>query len=217
MSVSPRKRVVLAIAVLLALVMVSLLVGRVALPSNTLFTLWRSDADPLAVLIITELRLPRTVLALLVGAALGLSGAVLQGLTRNPLAEPGLLGVSSGAALGAVIAIHSGLALVWPLATPLLGLAGAFGAALLTLTLGRGEGVLVLILAGAAVSGVMFAGTALALNLAPNPYAAYEISMWLMGSLADRSWDHVLLVAPFLVAGLLVLGGTWAAADRAAL
>jgi iron complex transport system permease protein len=217
MSLSPHKRALLAITLLLALVLVSLLVGRVALPSNALFTLWRSDADPLAVLIITELRLPRTVLALLVGAALGLSGAVLQGLTRNPLAEPGLLGVSSGAALGAVIAIHTGLAVIWPLATPLLGLAGAFGAALLTLTLGRGEGVLVLILAGAAVSGVMFAGTALALNLAPNPYAAYEISMWLMGSLADRSWDHVLLVAPFLVAGLLVLGGTGRALDALSL
>lgn len=217
MSVSPRKRALLAISLLLALVVVSLLVGRVALPSNALLTLWRSDADPLAVLIVTELRLPRTVLALLVGAALGLSGAVLQGLTRNPLAEPGLLGVSSGAALGAVIAIHTGLAVIWPLATPLLGLAGAFGAALLTLSLGRGEGVLVLILAGSAVSGVMFAGTALALNLAPNPYAAYEISMWLMGSLADRSWDHVWLVAPFLLAGLLVLAGTGRALDALSL
>jgi len=87
----------------------------------------------------------------------------------------------------------------------LLGLAGAFVAALLTLSLGRGEGVLVLVLAGSAVSGVMLAGTALALNMAANPYAAYEISMWLMGSLADKSWDHVLLAGPFLLAGLAVL------------
>ena len=207
----------MVLAVLLALTLASLCVGRVALPMGTLWTLWGDRADPLAVLIITELRLPRTVLALLVGAALGLSGAVLQGLTRNPLAEPGLLGVSSGAALGAVIAIHSGLALLWPLATPLLGLTGAFCAALLTLSLGRGEGVLVLILAGSAVSGVMLAGTALALNLAPNPYAAYEISMWLMGSLADRSWDHVLLAAPFLLSGLLVLAATGRALDALSL
>ncbi len=191
--------------VLALLSVLSLLVGRVWMSPGQLLGAWRVDADPLAALILTELRLPRTVLALLVGAALGLSGAVLQGLTRNPLAEPGLLGVSSGAALGAVIAIHSGLALVFPLATPLLGLAGAFVAALLTLSLGRGEGVLVLVLAGSAVSGVMLAGTALALNMAANPYAAYEISMWLMGSLADKSWDHVLLAGPFLLAGLAVL------------
>ena len=199
-------RLGLWLGLLLALLSVlSLLVGRVWMSPAQLLGAWRVDADPLAALILTELRLPRTVLALLVGAALGLSGAVLQGLTRNPLAEPGLLGVSSGAALGAVIAIHSGLALVFPLATPLLGLAGAFVAALLTLSLGRGEGVLVLVLAGSAVSGVMLAGTALALNMAANPYAAYEMSMWLMGSLADKSWDHVLLAGPFLLAGLAVL------------
>ena len=193
-------------AVLLLLAVVSLLVGRVWMSPAQLLGAWQPGADPLAALILTELRLPRTVLAVLVGAALGLSGAVLQGLTRNPLAEPGLLGVSSGAALGAVIAIHTGLAAVLPLATPLMGLAGAFVAALLTLSLGRGEGVLVLVLAGSAVSGVMLAGTALALNMASNPYAAYEISMWLMGSLADKSWDHVLLAGPLLLAGLAVLG-----------
>lgn len=200
-------RLSLWLGVLLAvLALVSLGVGRVWLSPLRLLGAWRDGGDQLAALILVELRLPRTLLAVLVGAALGLSGAVLQGLTRNPLAEPGLLGVSSGAALGAVIAIHSGLALLFPLATPLLGLAGALVAALLTLTLGRGEGVLVLVLAGSAVSGVMLAGTALALNMAANPYAAYEISMWLMGSLADKSWDHVLLAVPFLVAGLLVLG-----------
>jgi iron complex transport system permease protein len=199
-------RLALWLGVLLTLLaLVSLLVGRVWMSPAQLLSAWRPGADPLAGLILTELRLPRTVLALLVGAALGLSGAVLQGLTRNPLAEPGLLGVSSGAALGAVIAIHTGLAALLPLATPLLGLLGAFVAALLTLSLGRGEGVLVLVLAGSAVSGVMLAGTALALNMASNPYAAYEISMWLMGSLADKSWDHVLLAGPFLLAGLAVL------------
>ena len=211
-------RLALWLGVLLAvLALVSLGVGRVWLSPLRLLGAWRDGGDQLAALILVELRLPRTLLAVLVGAALGLSGAVLQGLTRNPLAEPGLLGVSSGAALGAVIAIHSGLALLFPLATPLLGLAGALVAALLTLTLGRGEGVLVLVLAGSAVSGVMLAGTALALNMAANPYAAYEISMWLMGSLADKSWDHVLLAAPFLVAGLLVLGASGRGLDALSL
>ena len=204
-------------ACLLLLFLASLLAGRVWLDPAQVLAAFRAPDSQLASLIVLELRLPRAVLACLVGAALGLSGAVLQGLTRNPLAEPGLMGVSSGAALGAVIASYTGLATAFPLATPLLGLLGAFVAALLTLSLGRGGGVLVLILSGAAVSGLMFAGTALALNLAPNPYAAYEISMWLMGSLADKSWDHVLLAAPFMVLGLLLLLGTGRALDALSL
>jgi iron complex transport system permease protein len=203
----------LLLAALAALFVLSLLSGRVWLSAAQVWDALLSPSDQLPSLIVRELRLPRAVLACLVGATLGLAGAVLQGLTRNPLAEPGLLGVSSGAALGAVLAIYTGLATALPLATPVLGLLGAFAAALLTLTLGRGGGVLVLILAGAAVSGLMLAGTALALNLAPNPYAAYEISMWLLGSLADKSWDHVLLAAPFIVAGLLLLASTGRALD----
>ncbi|HYP79762.1 MAG TPA: iron ABC transporter permease [Steroidobacteraceae bacterium] len=204
-------RLVLVLSLLLLLLAaLSLVTGRggqwLALPSD------EAEARLLR-LILWELRLPRLVLALLVGAALGLSGAVLQGLTRNPLAEPGLLGVSSGAALGAVIAIYTGLGFAWSLSIPLLGLAGAFGATALTLALGGGGGVLVLILAGAAVSALMLAGTALVLNLAPNPYAAYEITQWMMGSLTDRSWHEVLLAAPFVVAGVVLLLSTGRALD----
>jgi iron complex transport system permease protein len=191
--------------VLVVLACVSLLLGR----SGWLWP-WQyagRDAD-LAHLILWELRAPRLLLAILVGGALGLAGAVLQGLTRNPLAEPGLLGVSSGAALGAVIAIYSGLGAVWSLTVPVFGLLGAVLGTSMTLTLGANGGVLGLILAGAAVSGLMLAGTALVLNLAPNPYAAYEISHWMMGSLADRSWDQLLLAAPFMLAGMLLLLGT---------
>jgi len=162
------------------------------------------NAAELTRLILWELRIPRLLLALLVGAALGLAGAVLQGLTRNPLAEPGLLGVSSGASLGAVLAIYSGLGLAFALAVPLAGFGGALVGALLTLTLGAGS-VLSLILAGAAVSGLLLAGTALVLNLAPNPYAAYEISHWMMGSLADRGWNQLALAAPFVLAGIAIL------------
>jgi iron complex transport system permease protein len=174
-------------------------------------------AAELARLILVELRLPRTVLAILVGAALGLSGAVLQGLTRNPLADPGLLGVSAGAALGAVIALYTGIGMLFALAIPLLGLLGALAAAALTLTLGSGGGTLVLILAGAAVSGLMLAGTALVLNLAPNPYAAYEITHWMLGSLADRGWDQVWLTAPFILVGAALLLGTGRALDALSL
>jgi iron complex transport system permease protein len=203
-------------AALLGLFVVALFTGRIWLSPAELFGAAGADTE-LARLILTELRLPRAVLGVLVGAALGLAGAVLQGLTRNPLAEPGLLGVSSGAALGAVIAIYSGLALRVPLATPVLGLVGAFLTSSLTLALGRGGGMLVLILAGSAVSGLMLAGTALALNLAPNPYAAYEISQWLLGSLADKSWDHVLIGAPFILGGGALLLGTGRALDALAL
>ena len=147
-------------------------------------------------LIIQDVRLPRTVLALIVGARLGLSGAVLQGFTRNPLAEPALLGVSSGAALGAVIAIYFGLAALSPVTGPLMGMVGALAACALTFALGR-NGTVALVLAGAAVSSLTAAGIALALNFAPNPYAAYEIMTWLLGSLADKSWTQVVLVLPF--------------------
>src|SRR6516225_4684220 len=139
-------------------------------------------------------------LALLIGGTLGLAGGVLQGLTRNPLADPGLLGVSPGAALGAILAIYFGIASISAVAAPLLGLAGALGACTLTFALGRGSNV-ALILAGAAVSSLTAAGIALALNFAPNPYAAYEIMSWLLGSLADKSWTQLLLVLPFALVG----------------
>ncbi len=199
---------------LVVLSLLSLLPGRAGwlLPWN----LDGIDAE-LARLIFWELRIPRLLLALLVGAALGLAGAVLQGLTRNPLAEPGLLGVSSGAAFGAVLAIYSGLGAAFALAIPLLGFAGALLGTMLTLVLGAGGGVLSLILAGAAVSGLLLAGTALVLNLAPNPYAAYEISHWMMGSLADRGWTQLFLAAPFVLVGIGILFMTGRALDALSL
>ena len=200
-----------------AMFLVSLLAGRVWLPAGDVWHgLWSPDEN-LAATIVTQLRLPRAVLALEVGAALGLAGAVLQGVTRNPLAEPGLLGVSAGAALGAVIAVYFGLATHFMAAAPLLGLIGALLASMLTFAIGRGGGTITLVLAGAAVSALAAAGISLALNLAPNPYAAYEIMTWLMGSLADRSWVHVLLVTPFIVLGAAMLSFTARALDALAL
>jgi iron complex transport system permease protein len=175
-----------------------------------------SPPDSLAGLIIYDIRLPRTVLALIVGAVLGLSGAVLQGFTRNPLAEPALLGVSSGAALGAIIAIYFGLAALSPVTGPLMGMVGALGACALTFALGR-NGTVALVLAGAAVSSLTAAGIALALNFAPNPYAAYEIMSWLLGSLADKSWTQVLLVLPFVIVGGALLAMTGRALDALSL
>ncbi|MBN8759938.1 MAG: ABC transporter permease [Thiobacillus sp. 65-69] len=185
----------------------SLAIGRVALPFSELLHGLAAPKPNLAWLILAELRIPRTVLALVVGATLGLGGAALQGLLRNPLAEPGLLGVSGGAALGAVIAIYFGLAAAFVLAIPLLGIAGALAAGALTFLFGR-SGTLTLILAGAAVSGLAGAGLALALNFAPSPYAAYEITTWLLGSVAERDWAQIALCMPFILAGWLCLAFT---------
>jgi iron complex transport system permease protein len=202
---------------LAAMFVISLLAGRVWLPIAEVWDgLWSKDAN-LAATIVTQLRLPRAVLAVEVGAALGISGAVLQGVTRNPLAEPGLLGVSAGAALGAIIAVYFGLATHFMSAAPLLGLVGALLASAVTFALGRGGGTITLVLAGAAVSALAAAGIAMALNLAPNPYAAYEIMTWLMGSLADRSWVHVLLVTPFILLGCAMLLFTARGVDALAL
>ena len=190
----------------------SLLAGRVWLPPQALL----SPPDALSSLIIHDIRLPRTVLALLTGSVLGLSGAVLQGFTRNPLAEPALLGVSGGAALGAVIAIYFGFAGISVFAGPVMGIAGAVLACGLTFALGR-NGTVALVLAGAAVSSLTAAGIALALNFAPTPYAAYQIMTWLLGSLADKSWSQVVLDLPFAIAGMGLLALTGRALDALSL
>ncbi|MDH3242149.1 MAG: iron ABC transporter permease [Alphaproteobacteria bacterium] len=157
-------------------------------------------------LIVLELRLPRAILGVLVGATLGLAGAALQGYLRNPLAEPGLIGVSSSAALGAVLTLYTGIAAAFTLALPLGGVIGAvIGVVLLQVLAGRGGGTLTLILAGIAVTSMAGALTALILNLAPSPFAALEIVFWLMGSLADRSFAHVWLALPFMVPGWALL------------
>ena len=201
---------ILTIMLLLAIA-ASLLAGRVWIAPQDIFA-----GNRMAQLIVTDIRAPRTILALAMGATLGLSGAVLQGLTRNPLAEPGLLGVSTGAALGAVIAIYFGVTAFSLVAGPLFGLLGAFAACTLTFALGRG-GTIALILAGAAVSSLTAAGIALALNFAPNPYAAYEIMNWLLGSLADKSWTQVWLVLPFVLIGCTLLATTGRALDALSL
>jgi iron complex transport system permease protein len=195
----------------------SLLAGPVWIDPGRALAAAFSPHESLAKLILLDVRLPRLVLGLLVGAILGLSGAVLQGLLRNPLAEPGLLGVSSGASLGAVIAIYYGIGALTPLAPPLFGLAGGLVTAGAALLLARGGGTLALILAGAAVTTLAGAGVSLALNLSPSPYAAYEIMTWLMGSLADRSWDHVRLAGPFILAGAVLLGLTARSLDALSL
>lgn len=198
------------ILVLMLLFVVSLAVGRAPLDLGSTLAQWLRGESTLATLVLTELRLPRTLLAVLVGASLGLAGAAMQGLLRNPLAEPGIVGVSSCAALGAVIAFYSGLSIVAPLALPLAGITGAlFAVVLLYALAAREASTLTLILAGVAINGFAGAATALALNIAPNPFAVTEIVFWMMGSVADRSMSHVQLAAPLMIIGgaLLLTSG----------
>lgn len=157
-------------------------------------------------LILLQIRLPRTLLAALVGGGLGLSGAVLQGVLRNPLADPGLLGITGSAGLGAAIVFYWGLAQGFAPALPLGGLAGAaVGAVCLLVFAGHAPSGPSLILAGVALSALTAALLALALSLAPNPFALAEITFWLLGSVADRSLLQVALAALPIVPGAAIL------------
>jgi iron complex transport system permease protein len=187
-------------ALLLAVVMpLSLLAGRV----------WVDlDATPNAMAILAELRLPRALLAVTIGAGLGAAGAAMQGYLRNPLADPGLFGIAPGAALGAVIALNLGVATAWLL--PLFALAGAAGAmALLALIAGRTStpthGIALFTLAGMMIASLAGALTSLAISLAPSAFAVSSIVTWLMGALTDRSWADVWLAAPLTAVGIVLL------------
>ena len=183
----------------------SLSIGPAAAGLSALFGQTTGGDAATAALIMREIRLPRALLGLLIGAALGMSGAALQGFLRNPLAEPGVIGVSGAAALGAVLALYTGLSIAVPLALPALAIIGALVAVLVLQALASGASTLTLILAGVALSSLSGALTALALNLSPNPFAAQEIVFWLLGSLTDRSLVHVALAAPFIVVGMALL------------
>ena len=201
-------------ALVAGLFLASLLTGPAGLPAmDSLRALTFGGDGPLPI-VMREIRLPRAILGVAIGAGLGLTGAALQGYLRNPLAEPGLIGISGMAALGAVIAIQTGLSLMAVLALPLAALAGAaVGVALLVMLAGPRGGSVTLILAGVAISALAGAGTALVLNLSPNPYAANEIVFWLMGSLADRSMLHVWLALPPMALGAALVLSTRRALD----
>lgn len=194
----------------IVLAAVSLSAGKIWVP----FCAWLSAAHDPRALIIFELRLPRTVLGIAVGIGLGLSGAALQGYTRNPLADPGVLGVSSMAAFGAVMTLYFGLALTQAWVLPVGAMISAIAGAIILLALSGGaSSVLTFVLAGVVLNTVAGAGVALALSLSPDPWAVNEIVNWLMGSLADRSADEVRLALPFIALGCALLMMTARALD----
>lgn len=191
-----RRSTLLLIVALVVAVPLSLLAGRVWIDPAT---------TPNATIILAELRLPRALLAVIVGAGLGAAGAAMQGYLRNPLADPGLFGIAPGAALGAVVSLWFGFsASVWLL--PLFALAGAGGAmALLALIAGRSGGIALFTLAGMMIASLAGALVSLAISLAPNAFAMSEIVTWLMGALTDRGWAEVQLAAPLTLAGICLL------------
>lgn len=165
----------------------------------------RIDPD-LGRTLLVELRLPRTLIVLGYGAALGISGAALQALFANPLASPDISGASSGAALGAVLGGYW-LGFTQPLALAACGAAGAGAAMVLLLLLaGRRSDSATLLLAGLAISLAAGAATSLALALAPSPFAFYDAFDWLMGSVVDRSLGQALAaLIPAAIACILLL------------
>lgn len=199
------------------LAFISMLVGPATAGTFELFDMMNNGKADTAWMIMREVRFPRTALAMLVGMTLGMAGAALQGFLRNPLADPGIVGVSPAASLGAVLALYTGLSTVMPLALPLMGIVGALLCALILQGLARRGGVLTLVLAGVAVSSLCAALMSMALNLSPNPYAAAEIMFWLMGSVTDRSMDHLLLAGPLMLIGWIMLAGSARSLDALSL
>src|ERR1700681_3437930 len=203
----PRASVMSALVVLVVLLaLISLGIGPVRLRPLTVIDALFGGGSDVQQIIVREIRLPRVILGFSIGAILGLSGAALQGLLRNPLASPSLFGAPQSAAFGAVLVISLGLADVRSYALPVAAIAMAFASVFVLLAIaGRNAGLLILILAGLAISSLAGAATALVMNLSSNPFVVLEIAFWLLGSLEDRSFRHVMLALPFMVAGAVIL------------
>jgi iron complex transport system permease protein len=179
----------------------SVLVGKVTLT----WDMWASH-DPLTRIVFMELRVPRALLGIVIGFALGMSGAAMQAYLRNPLADPGTLGVSAMAALGAVLSIFFGIAGLHPWVLPLCGVAGGVVAmAALFLLAGRAASVLTLVLSGVILSSLAVAGISLMLSLSSSPWAANEIIRWMLGALTDRSFDDLTLATPMIAVGATLI------------
>ncbi len=195
------------ILALLASVVIALDSGAADIALGTAINDWLNSRDTLAATVLSEIRIPRVALAIIVGATLAVAGAAMQMLLRNPLAEPGILGVSSGAALGAVCVLYFGWSGLHWFALPTAAIMGALASLVAVYLLaGFQSSLMALVLAGLAMSSLTAALIAVALNFAPSYYAMQEIVFWLMGSLSNRHMDHVWIALPFcLLSWLLIL------------
>lgn len=206
LRLQPRTLSLLLGLAIIAMMLASLRIGYTPLSTATLLKAAVGQSEAAYNTIVQHLRLPRTLLAVMVGATLGGAGALLQGLLRNPLAEAGTLGIGSAAGLGAVIALYFGLASLSVLLLPLLATGGSLACMAVLLAVSRrANSTLTLVLVGIAVSSLCIALTSLAMNLSASPWAIAEIAMWLMGSLRDRTMAEVALTAPFILPGLALM------------
>lgn len=196
------------LASVLVIALLSGMFGQVDLSASQVASGLTGPSDDPVAIIVRELRLPRVLLAIFAGASLGYAGAALQGLLRNPLADPGVIGVSASASLGAVIAIYLGLAAVSSFALPVMAMAGAFVAtAILMVLASRDASVLTLILVGIGISSLATAAMSLVMNFTPNPITLQEMVLWMLGSLENRTFDDLMLAGPFIVAGWVLMIG----------
>ena len=205
MSKNVSCNIILLTALILA-ALVSLTIGPVDLKiMDVMNGIFGPSNDPVSI-IVSELRLPRVLLGILIGSALGVSGAALQGVLRNPLADPGVIGVSASAALGAVIAIHLGVHLIWSLFIPIFAMGGALLATLILLAVSvRESSVLMLILVGIGISSLAMAGVSLVMNLAESPMSVRDMIMWMLGSLENRTTTDLFLALPFIFLGWIMM------------
>ena len=195
----------LAAGLVLALLL-SVTLGSVSLPVDRLLAALAFQGSEGDRLVVWQIRLPRALAAALVGGALGMSGAALQGLLRNPLAEPGILGVSATAALFATFVLYFGLATAGPLVLPLAAVAGALLATLVVaLAAIRTRSVVTLILIGVGLSSFSAAIMALLMNLAPNPFSLADMVNWMLGTVDNRSFADLGFAVPFMAAGAAIL------------
>lgn len=182
------------------------LLGSTPLSAERVLAVFFGGGDVGDQLVVWSIRLPRALAAFLVGAALGVSGAALQGLLRNPLAEPGVLGVSASASLAATFSIYYGLVALSPWVLPIAAIIGALGATtIIALAAIRTGSVVTLILIGVGLSSFAGAAMSLLMNFAPNPFSLSDMINWMLGSVANRSFSEILLVLPFMIAGFAIL------------
>ncbi|MEM8685354.1 MAG: iron ABC transporter permease [Pseudomonadota bacterium] len=200
-----RINVLLGLAALVA-ILAACALGSTPMAFSRIVAALVGQSTPGDIIVVWEIRLPRALAAFVVGMALGASGAALQGLLRNPLADPGVLGVTASSSLAATFALYYGLTAASSFLLPVFAILGALAATLLMATAAvRVQSVVTLILIGVGLSSFAGATMSLLLNLAPNPFSLSDMINWMLGSVANRSLDDLKFVLPFIVVGFAIL------------
>ncbi|MFT5895038.1 MAG: iron complex transport system permease protein [bacterium] len=209
-----QRYILLLVALVLFLSVISLCLGQSWISLTDVLSIPFTDPESTTAVIVREIRLPRTMIAIIAGVSLGLSGAAMQGLLQNPLASPGLVGSSSGAALGAVTALYFFSGTWHPQTVPFAGMLGALlTTGFVYILAGRDATVSTLILSGVAINALAAAGLSLLLNLAPSPFAVRELVLWTLGDLSDRSMTDLWVMLPCTLLGWAMLTGTGRSLD----